>query len=136
LNRSSPVVNYSGSGATEISIDLKIREFKKDGHAGKAVDVANAFSALVYPITPGVSPPPVCYLTIGDGSTFNKWRCVVGSVSARLFGPYDLTGRARSADINVSFTEVDWRNTNAEKWARQSGSSDFSSASLAPYSRG
>lgn len=116
MNRSSPVVAYSSSGPLTFSFSFQI--FAHDAGSRQEVEKAcDAVKGLVYPIDPGIMPPPVCYLTYPAGR-FDNWMCVAESVDVRY--PSDLwqdNAHSFHATIGISLLEVDLKNTPASKFA-------------------
>lgn len=114
MNRSSGVLTYSSSDAMTFSFSFAVYATES---VQEVTDACNSIKGLVYPIEPGVMPPPVCYLTYAPFKLDN-WMCVASSVEAS--NPslvWNGGGENFHAMITVSLLEVDLENIPASQFA-------------------
>lgn len=110
LNRSSGVVNYSSSENETVSFNAGF--YATDSAQQEVADCVKALKSLVYPIKPGILPPPLCYLTYGG--IFKDWACVITSVAASY--PSDVwstEGIPMVAEVAIGLLEIDVENRSA-----------------------
>lgn len=110
LNRSSGVVNYSHSENETVSFTVKFAALSDA--VSEVVLPINALRSLVFPKSPGVVPPSVCYLTYSW--IFNDWMCVVTDISVSYPDDiWDESGNPMTAVVSIKLLEVDIQNTAA-----------------------
>lgn len=114
MNRSSGVLTYSSSDAMTLSFSFAI--YSTDS-VDEVTSACHTIKGLVYPIEPGVMPPPICYLTY-PAFRLDNWMCVASSVEAS--NPtlvWHEGGENFHAMISVSLLEVDLENIPATQFA-------------------
>ncbi len=133
MNRASGVVNYSDSASATISFDIELFATHKDKAKDEVAAVVKGLQALVHPVRPGLSPPPLCQITVGSGTILSKYYCVCDSVSPQLRGPWTRDRDPMAATVSLSFTEIDDKNLDAKAVA--GSKAGFGANHLVPWTR-
>lgn len=118
MNRSSPIITYSNTNAMTLAIMLELYALYGDPKTN-INDVINSFRALQLPQDPGVQPPSLCKITLGELLT--DWECVLVSVDIHYGNNnlYDENGNSHTAALSCQFMGIEVENSSAEDYVRR-----------------
>lgn len=114
LNRSSPVITYSGSNAITLSVNLEL--YAINDSALEIIPILESFTSLTFPYRPGILPPPLCWISCPGFKMLREWECVCNSVDSRWNGPWDENGLPMTAIVGLQFLGVERENVATEQW--------------------
>ena len=113
LGRSSPIVTYTGSDSMKFTCTLPV--FKLSGQDQSVANLFQSYLALTFPQQPGIQPPSLCTLSVGN--ILQGWQCVCTSVTVQPTNRvWDANGEPLSGSIQVAFAGVEINNVPASQW--------------------